>query len=543
MRKPFKILALSGGGIRGIYQVVYLKKLSELLGIQNKDLYKQFDLICGTSTGAIVAMAVSMGVDLDVVEDLYINKGKEIFTKRNSFLSGFRKGSLYKNEKLALHLNKVFGNRTLGEAKTNVIITATSVSKTQVKAFTNFYPPSDSKVKITDALLSSSAAPIYFPPYKIPDGNLSYLDGGLWSNSPSGIAILKAQKYFNIHESDIRVLKIGTTNFTVSERHENLESMRMFSVDTIKKLINYFFITQENYDDLVAERLLGANFLKISSDTQMEIKLDDVKEAAEILPALAESEATQKIESVRVLLEEHSDDMYHHPNIMQLISKDLVEKTGLTAFYPDRASQKHRDSTGSGLMSYINMAQKKITLVSISLNKAIDPNDIKKALIKKIESSDDFRVTISLINPYRKELLISICDVFEKTPSDLKKDIEDAVKTFLDLKDSLAPSKKNNIRLRFHNSVPFASAILMDEDDTIKGRIQLETKAYKLRSPKSFAFEIMPVLRDGFFDNIKAGYNRLLNDGVDMSLEIKKQSENVTPKPTNFKKPKQNGKR
>lgn len=68
MNKPFRILSLSGGGIRGIFQGVFLSKISKELPLP---LWRNFDLICGTSTGAIVGIAVAMGIDIERVVDLY----------------------------------------------------------------------------------------------------------------------------------------------------------------------------------------------------------------------------------------------------------------------------------------------------------------------------------------------------------------------------------------------------------------------------------------------------------------------------------------
>jgi len=67
---PFRILSLSGGGVRGIFQAVFLKNLENTTGIP---IFQQFDLISGTSTGSIIALAVSLGIDINRIIDLYRN--------------------------------------------------------------------------------------------------------------------------------------------------------------------------------------------------------------------------------------------------------------------------------------------------------------------------------------------------------------------------------------------------------------------------------------------------------------------------------------
>lgn len=89
MAHKFRILSLNGGGLRGIFQAVFLSKISQHL---EKPLWKNFDLICGTSTGAIVGAAVAMEVDIDRVVSLYKEKGGAIFQKKR--LGGLRKGPM-----------------------------------------------------------------------------------------------------------------------------------------------------------------------------------------------------------------------------------------------------------------------------------------------------------------------------------------------------------------------------------------------------------------------------------------------------------------
>jgi len=66
--KPFRVLSVDGGGMRGIYTAAYLAWLSDRFarerGLPNLDVGKGFDLVTGTSTGAIIACAAAMGVPM-----------------------------------------------------------------------------------------------------------------------------------------------------------------------------------------------------------------------------------------------------------------------------------------------------------------------------------------------------------------------------------------------------------------------------------------------------------------------------------------------
>lgn len=74
--KPFRVLSLDGGGMRGLYTASVLSTLSGRFG-GNKilDVGKGFDLIVGTSTGGILATALVAGVPIPKVIDLYRQKG------------------------------------------------------------------------------------------------------------------------------------------------------------------------------------------------------------------------------------------------------------------------------------------------------------------------------------------------------------------------------------------------------------------------------------------------------------------------------------
>jgi patatin-like phospholipase/acyl hydrolase len=74
--RPYRILTLDGGGIRGIMTAVWLRELESILGAPARD---SFDLIAGTSTGSILACAIAMGKRPDEIIDLYETRGQTIF--------------------------------------------------------------------------------------------------------------------------------------------------------------------------------------------------------------------------------------------------------------------------------------------------------------------------------------------------------------------------------------------------------------------------------------------------------------------------------
>ena len=78
-RKPFKILCIDGGGIKGLYSAVVLDKLEKKFNCLLSD---KFDLICGTSTGGILALAVALKIPMYKAVEMYKEKGGLIFNEK-----------------------------------------------------------------------------------------------------------------------------------------------------------------------------------------------------------------------------------------------------------------------------------------------------------------------------------------------------------------------------------------------------------------------------------------------------------------------------
>lgn len=126
--KPKRILALDGGGLRGILSLALLKRIEDVLRARHRAgdefrLCHYFDLIAGTSTGAIIAATLAMGWTVDELHAKYLELGERVFQK-----SWLRQGLVrakYDEAKLIAELKKVFGAKTtLGDPtlKTGLLV-------------------------------------------------------------------------------------------------------------------------------------------------------------------------------------------------------------------------------------------------------------------------------------------------------------------------------------------------------------------------------------------------------------------------------------
>lgn len=510
--KTFKILSLSGGGIRGIFQAIFINKIQKYF---DKPLYNYFDLVCCTSTGAIVGMCLSMGIDIERIVDLYINRGEKLFKK--NILRPFFKGPIYNQSILKQELVKIFQNSKLKDVKTKVIVTSASINHFNHKVFTNFHSlqNSDNDLSLVDVILSSTAAPTFFSPVKPIGQERLYVDGGLWANTPSSLGILYANKYLNIPVNNIKLISIGTGNFPVSATIDYFNNLRQYSIKSIRTIFELMFASQSSFADQYSNSVLGDdNYISISANLDEIIALDDAKKAISKLPSLAEQAAEIYIEKfVKFLVTDVTSDVYlQKKERSQLVSDFIINETGLSNFFPTRDYYNIRKDSNS-IDSYINTAKNSLIMVSVSLVKGINFDNLRIVLQKKLESlENNFNVIISLLNPHKEFLMESIASIYEKCNEEIKNEILDGIKKLIEFKSTLSKSAQSRFDIRLHNSIPFGSAIIIDKYENY-GKIQIETKPYKAPYGKSFAFEVVPIKKDGFYYNLINGYLSLINDG------------------------------
>ena len=202
------------------------RRLTELR--EHRAFYELFDLIAGTSTGALIALALSPrneegGKRFNVSDlvQLYEHRGTEIFppsfqSALHTAVQAFR--HKYSPEPFERLLRDVFGNQSLQNAATNLLITSFDTEAMQphcIKQHPNrLERQGEDDYYVRDVARASAAAPTYFPPAHIaPIGRgarkFSLIDGAMFANNPSGLACVESTKLFPA-ESEFLVLSIGT---------------------------------------------------------------------------------------------------------------------------------------------------------------------------------------------------------------------------------------------------------------------------------------------------------------------------------------------
>ena len=275
--ESFSILALDGGGVRGIYGARILDRIESTLGKKVRDC---FDLIAGVSTGSILAGAAAASIPMSEIVRLFEEESPRIFRKRRS-IGGLAMlwRSRYSRKPLDDVLRRYVPDLTLGELSTPLLIPSTDLATGGVHVFKSRYlaelgePYSrDGEALLLDAILASCAAPTFFDPKEV--GPHLLADGGLWANNPSIIALTEAVSKFNRSIEQVRILSIGTGQ--APNMYRRRRCWGLLTGWGREKLVSYTLSLQSQASTNMAKLMLGPRYLRLDPTIQT-WQLDDVR--------------------------------------------------------------------------------------------------------------------------------------------------------------------------------------------------------------------------------------------------------------------------
>ncbi len=293
----FSILAVDGGGTRGIYAAQILARVEEALGQTVKDC---FDLLAGTSTGSIIAGAAAAGIPLGEVVGLFERESRRIFGKSRlpSPISALLR-SRYSRAHLERALEEYLPQTILRDISTPLMITSADISTGGVHVFKSRYLGElgepyerDGDVLLRDAVLASCAAPTYFDPKAV--GPYLLTDGGLWANNPSIIALTEAISKFRKGVEEVRVFSVGTGHTTTM--YTKRSCWGLLTGWGGNKLVSYTLGLQSQASTNMAKLMLGDRYLRVDPEIDS-WELDDTNHLAN-LKALAERDFTYQSKAI-----------------------------------------------------------------------------------------------------------------------------------------------------------------------------------------------------------------------------------------------------
>src|SRR4051794_2252256 len=282
-----KILAIDGGGIRGLIPAVVLAEIEKRTG---RPISSLFDLVAGTSTGAIIACALTRPgpMPADRLAAIYEEEGPQIFDasllKKITSLGGVV-DERYDARELVRSLQRHLGDARLGDAVTGILVTAYDLERRQALVLRR-----DDDVSMVDAAHASSAAPTYFEPLRL--GGRTLIDGGVFAINPAVLAYAEA-------DGELEVLaSLGTGQHTRPLPFEQVKDWG--ALEWARPIIDVVFDGSADAVDAQLERLIDDRYIRLQ--TRLDEASDDLDDASPENLAALRREAEQ-------LIAERGDDI------------------------------------------------------------------------------------------------------------------------------------------------------------------------------------------------------------------------------------------
>lgn len=287
-KKHFRILTLDGGGSKGVYSLGFLREFEKLANIE---LYKCFDLIYGTSTGAIITALISLGRNTDEITKIYLSTIPDIMGARRKYS---------RSRKLEKHTRNIFGDAKFDAFRVDVGIVAMHYGYAKPMIFKSSVQQAHGRhstfepgfgCKIADAILASCAAfPVFDPVIvdTVNQGKPKLMDGGFVGNNPTLFALIDAVRAFEIPLDKIKTLSLGVGEYPEAPmgfrhriirgnwRYQLFEKVLSANTNTIEQLRQVLFpdVQVVRVNDAFTDMQYSTNFLE--SDRNKLEKLMDL---------------------------------------------------------------------------------------------------------------------------------------------------------------------------------------------------------------------------------------------------------------------------
>jgi len=290
----FRILSIDGGGIKGVFPAAYLAEIEKRF-LDGRSIADHFDMIAGTSTGGIIALALAHGMTAQQALQIYVERGDRIFPTLKGWrrwVRGLRWLFKPKHDQAALQaeLEGVFGDALLNDACKRLVIPSFEGRYGEPFLYKTPHHPdyqNDRHKTFAQVALHTTAAPSYYP--GVDHDGYVMIDGGVWANNPVMNALVDALACYDVPRENVRILSLGTgdATFSVDERARNGGArhwafMRAFNAASRAQSKN---VLGQAY------LLIGkSNVVRIDPpESDRPIALDDVPRSLRELPLVARS--------------------------------------------------------------------------------------------------------------------------------------------------------------------------------------------------------------------------------------------------------------
>src|SRR5262249_53784924 len=256
-----------------------------------ESVVRHFDMIAGTSTGGIIALALAHGKTAAEIRDVYMERGGHIFPPVSELGRLYRlirqgRRTIYNRDRLEDELLRIFGDATLGQAKVRLCIPAFEGRYGEPWLYKTPHHPDYKKDRFERTVrvgLATAAAPTFFE--SLPNNGYVMVDGGIWANNPIMNAVVDALACFEISRRQIHVLSLGCgeTTFQVADHGAKCGLLHWWNVIQASMPAQSLNALGQAYLLVGKDQVLRLD----APETPRPIALDDHVRAREELPAMA----------------------------------------------------------------------------------------------------------------------------------------------------------------------------------------------------------------------------------------------------------------
>ena len=297
-RARFCMLSLDGGGARGYMSAKILEHVEAHLDAvtgRSLPLGARFDLITGTSTGGIIALALAVGWSAREIAGFYQTHLPEIFgsAMRRRAIPRYYKPK-YRSAALRRSVDEIFAEKTFADVRTDVCVVAVSLLNARPHIFRSDYVKSAlprSSERLADVAMATSAAPTYFKAHSTQ--NFSDLaDGGLCANNPTLVGIAEAFRFGResrrgsapprdlgaICADRLAVLSVGTgEQCAMPYEPEALQDAGVLQWGA--QFHNVAIESQSQLTHTLSKSLIGSAYRRINPRLRFPMAMDDARRA------------------------------------------------------------------------------------------------------------------------------------------------------------------------------------------------------------------------------------------------------------------------
>jgi uncharacterized protein len=279
-----RVLAIDGGGIRGIVPALVLAELERR---SERRVSELFDLVAGTSTGGILGCALTLPGDdgaprfrAEEMLELYEREGPRIFRRspwRTIRTVGGLADERYPSGPLEDALETYFGDALLSSALVDTMVTAYELERREVYVIKS-WQAEKGEIRTRDAVHATSAAPTYFEPVAVEhDGRRrSLVDGGVFAANPAMCAYAEAVRRRPGRE--VVVVSLGTGQLIRPIEHAEATGWGL--VEWVRPLIDVIFDGAADAVDYQLEHVLGEGYFRLQTRLDMGAR-DDMDDASQ----------------------------------------------------------------------------------------------------------------------------------------------------------------------------------------------------------------------------------------------------------------------